>query len=275
MIRKLYPGGKSKAFNVTYDDGVLQDVRFVELLNKYGVKGTFNLNSNLMWQEFEWTHECGMVVKRLPEHVVRDLYQGHEGASHTLNHPYMFYLSEDDVMREVAEDKANLQHIFGKEIPGFAVPFDYYSDLIAACVEKAGFEYARISEESYSYKPQTDYYHCKAGVFHLSPGWEQFVEGFFQTQEELAVCQIVGHTYDFDAEQMWDKIEKILKRVSLDTDVACMTHIELVRYWKAMDKAIFQNGILENHSEMDLWFQINDKKILLHPGETWDFGFLC
>ena len=29
MIRKCYPYGKKKAFNVTYDDGVLLDVRFV------------------------------------------------------------------------------------------------------------------------------------------------------------------------------------------------------------------------------------------------------
>ena len=48
MVKKLYPYGKKKAFNVTYDDGVLQDIRFVELLNKYGLKGTFNLNSGLM-----------------------------------------------------------------------------------------------------------------------------------------------------------------------------------------------------------------------------------
>ena len=38
MVRKLYPYGQQKAFNVTYDDGVLQDVRFVELLNQYGLK---------------------------------------------------------------------------------------------------------------------------------------------------------------------------------------------------------------------------------------------
>ena len=48
MIRKLYPGGKEKAFNVSYDDGVAQDVRFVKLLNRYGLKGTFNLISALM-----------------------------------------------------------------------------------------------------------------------------------------------------------------------------------------------------------------------------------
>lgn len=44
MITKLYPNGKTKAFNVTYDDGVLQDIRFVALINKYNIKGTFNLN---------------------------------------------------------------------------------------------------------------------------------------------------------------------------------------------------------------------------------------
>lgn len=65
MIRKLYPGGKEKAFNVSYDDGVAQDVRFVKLLNRYGLKGTFNLNSALMKEDFRWTHECGITICRL------------------------------------------------------------------------------------------------------------------------------------------------------------------------------------------------------------------
>ncbi len=43
MEKLLYPGGKKKVFTVSYDDGVIQDVRFVKLLNKYGIKGTFNL----------------------------------------------------------------------------------------------------------------------------------------------------------------------------------------------------------------------------------------
>ena len=78
MIRLLYPNGKRKAFNITYDDGILQDIRFVELLNKYGVKGTFNLNSKLMEEEFEWVHPCGMTIKRLSKDVAVKLYKGHE-----------------------------------------------------------------------------------------------------------------------------------------------------------------------------------------------------
>lgn len=122
MIRKLYPGGKKKAFSITYDDGITQDIRFVELLNQYGLKGTFNLNSELMKNGFEWTHESGLVIKRLSPEMVVDLYQGHEVASHTLTHPYMSDLSE----------------------------------------------------------------------------------------EELALCQIVGHSYGLDTENMWEKMEGFL-----------------------------------------------------------------
>ena len=114
MIRKLYPGGKAKAFNITYDDGVLQDVRFVELLNRYDLKGTFNLNSGLMETEFAWTHPNGMIVKRLPTSVVADLYANHEVASHTLTHPYMDNLSDEELHRQLCrfrQDSTNRQSL--------------------------------------------------------------------------------------------------------------------------------------------------------------------
>ena len=37
--------GKMKAVTFSYDDGVTQDIRLIELLNKYNLKCTFNLNS--------------------------------------------------------------------------------------------------------------------------------------------------------------------------------------------------------------------------------------
>lgn len=42
--------GKKKAVTFSFDDGVVQDRRAVALLNKYGLKGTFNLNSNYLGQ---------------------------------------------------------------------------------------------------------------------------------------------------------------------------------------------------------------------------------
>ena len=149
MIKKLYPQGKAKAFSVSYDDGVLQDVRFVNLLNQYGLKGTFNLNSGLMENEFEWKHATGCIVKRLSKEKVLSLYNGHEVASHTLTHPFMQEKTENEIMKELETDKKNLEKLFGRQIKGFAVPFDYYSDLIESCVKKCGFEYEITIEQGY------------------------------------------------------------------------------------------------------------------------------
>ena len=37
--------GKLKAVTFSFDDGVTQDKRLIEILNKYNLKATFNLNS--------------------------------------------------------------------------------------------------------------------------------------------------------------------------------------------------------------------------------------
>lgn len=267
MVKKLYPGGKAKAFNISYDDGVEQDVRFVQLLNKYGLKGTFNLNSGLMKQEYEWVHECGMTIKRLPESAVVNLYQGHEVASHTSTHPYMHELNEHQIMHEMHADRNQLKKLFGVDVSGFAVPFMYYSELIAYCAKNAGFEYARCSEKSNGYAVAEDFYWWRGGKFHWDEDLEDYVDGFLKTGEELAICQIVGHSYDLDVYDMWDRMEEIMKAVSEDPAVWPATHIELVRYLRQMGKAVITSDWIRNDSAVDLWFCINGKTVVLHPGE--------
>ena len=265
MIKRLYPYGKKKAFNITYDDGVCQDIRFVELLNRYNIKGTFNLNSELMYQQFEWVHENGMVVKRLPADAVKNLYHNHEAASHTLTHPYMHDMSESEIMHQMQQDKENLEQLLDKKICGFAVPFDFYSNVIADCAQKCGFEYARCSEERFSYTPPENYYWWAAGVFHMNPQFEQFVNNFFESEEELALCQIVGHSYDLDAENMWETMENILKRISEDSDVISMTNIDIVRYLKSMRSAVITENFVENNTDTELWFEINSSIVAVKP----------
>ena len=44
-LRRLLKDGKINALTMSYDDGVLEgDRHLIEIFNKYGVKGTFNLN---------------------------------------------------------------------------------------------------------------------------------------------------------------------------------------------------------------------------------------
>lgn len=269
-ITRLYPGGKQKAFNISYDDGVVQDIRFVELLNQYGLKGTFNLNSQLMRDGFVWTHECGMEIKRLTEDAAEKLYVNHEVASHTLTHPYMHELSEEEILYQMVTDRENLQAMTGKAVAGFAVPFTYYSDRIARCAQMAGFEYARISEEGQTFAPCRNWYYWKAGVLHWSEWMMDFVDEFLYTREELAVCQIAGHSYDLDVMNMWDTMETICRKVSRNDEIWPATNLELVRYLKAMDQAEITAVSVANRSDQTLWFLIDGKTVKLEPGGRYD-----
>ena len=79
--------GKNKAITFSYDDGVTQDRRLIELFGRYGLKATFNLNSGLLGLRGE-VPCCGTTAQhnKVQPEEVRSLYTGHEIAVHTLTH---------------------------------------------------------------------------------------------------------------------------------------------------------------------------------------------
>ena len=44
-IYQCFPQGKHKALTMSYDDGKEDDRRLVEIFNRYGIRGTFHVNS--------------------------------------------------------------------------------------------------------------------------------------------------------------------------------------------------------------------------------------
>ena len=42
-----FPNGLGKALTLSYDDGVYEDIRLVEIMQKHGLRGTFNINGEL------------------------------------------------------------------------------------------------------------------------------------------------------------------------------------------------------------------------------------
>ena len=71
----IFPGGKRRVVTFSYDDGHKNDVKLVELFNKYGVKATFHLNG---------MNYLDISEERAEE--LRKLYCGHEISCHTLQH---------------------------------------------------------------------------------------------------------------------------------------------------------------------------------------------
>ena len=115
--------GKLKAITFSYDDGVTQDIHLIELLNKYNLKCTFNINSELLGKHHTLIRE-GMRIshyKIYPDDI-KSIYEGHEVAVHTLTHPHLPPLDDAEVIRQVEQDRLNLSQMVGYEVIGMAYP---------------------------------------------------------------------------------------------------------------------------------------------------------
>ena len=106
--------GKKKAITFSFDDGVTQDIRLIEIFNKYGLKGTFNINSGLLGLPGELVRNGEKINHtKVKASEVKSIYQGHEVAVHTLTHPNLTTLDEETIIRQVEEDRMALSNLSG------------------------------------------------------------------------------------------------------------------------------------------------------------------
>ena len=131
-----FPKGKRKVLTLSYDDGVEQDIRLIALMNQYGLKGTFNINSGLYAPEGT-VYEKGHIHRRMTQQQVTEVYSasGQEVAVHTLTHPFLEQLPRDRCSYEIIKDRENLETQFKTIITGMAYPFGTLSDEVVATLE--------------------------------------------------------------------------------------------------------------------------------------------
>ena len=165
--------GKMKALTFSYDDGVGQDVRLIEMFNKYGLKGTFNLNSKLLGRKENKSEIMGKMIDRptaAPEDV-KYIYEGHEVAGHTLGHPLLPKIEDDnEIIHQVEDDRIALSELCGYDVVGFAYPCggQNHDDRVAKIIrENTGIKYCRTIISNYSFDLQEDLYKFKPTAYHF------------------------------------------------------------------------------------------------------------
>jgi peptidoglycan/xylan/chitin deacetylase (PgdA/CDA1 family) len=134
MTGSLLPGGKRKALTLSYDDGTLHDRRLVEILNRYGVRGTFHLNSGALGRE---TH--------LRKDEIATLFAGHEVAGHSATHPFLTDVPDDIIAGQIVEDRLKLEALVGHPVKGFSYPYGAFDDRVVQSLRQLGIVYARTT----------------------------------------------------------------------------------------------------------------------------------
>ena len=215
-----------KIICLSFDDGTIYDLRFIELLNKYGLKATLNLNSGL--ESFVWYYNNTFPIRRLELRSVVDKYVNHEVAAHSLTHPYFSSLNKEEMIKEVEEDVNNLSSIFGYRVVGFAFPFhDQTEDNIITIKDNVPLSYIRYSCLKNDYIP-SDRYHIHINALYDDKDIYEKLEQFKNNTLDNSLFVIAGHAYEFEVKNDWDKIERLLSYLSNEKELIVLTMKEAV-----------------------------------------------
>lgn len=222
-----------KIVTFSFDDGVTQDIRFIEILNKYGLKCTFNLNSELFGKDGELT-VLGQTVKHNKVNIndVKSIYCGHEVAAHTLTHPFLPQLTSEEIVYQVEIDRMNLSDIVGYEVVGMAYPGggENSNEFVANVIKAStGIKYARTIRDTLKFKGYENIYlfnptlSLTKDTDKISSVTEAFLN---DNSEEVKLFYIWGHSYEFDAGNRWELLEEFCRNVSGKDDVLYCTNKE-------------------------------------------------
>ena len=224
--------GRKKAITFSYDDGVTQDERLIGLFNKYGLKCTFNVNSGYLGHPGELLRE-GVHVRhdKIAPDRLRAVYEGHEVATHSVTHPYLTRLSDEEVIREIEEDRIRLSELLGYDVVGHAYPMGDCDRRVADLLrDRTGVKYARTVTSTHSFDLQTEDMHLfNPTVYHHKEMDEMFRLGeeFLSLKtDEPKLFYIWGHAYEFDIHNDWKRFEAFLEMISGREDIFYGTNRE-------------------------------------------------
>ncbi len=227
--------GKLKAITFSYDDAVTQDIELIELFNKYNLKATFNINSELLGLKGMLIRENKRVAHyKVHRDDVKGIYDGHEVAVHTLTHPKLPELEEAEIIRQVEQDRLNLSEIVGYEVVGMAYPGGGVNndDRVAEIIKNnTGVKYSRTITCNDSFDLQDNLYRFNPTVYHLDfdkmmEMGEKFIN---MTPDKPQIFYIWGHSYEFDYRSDYlVKFEEFLKLISNKDDIFYGTNKEIL-----------------------------------------------
>lgn len=201
----------AKYFLLSFDDGTVYDHRFVNLLNQYGIKGTFNLNSGL--EDFVWYYEDKFPIRRQILSETVEQYRGHEIASHSLHHHWLNTLTPPQISREIGDDCEALKRLFGVAQIGFGVPFTACGEREIKIIRKYT-RYIRLSEFAESFAIPKDPYHIPIHALYNDADIREKLTRFAENDLVDSLFVMAGHSYELEVLDHWEYMEQLLQFIS-------------------------------------------------------------
>lgn len=264
-IYTCFPEGKTLAFTCSYDDGKIMDRRFVDMLNRNGIKATFHLNTDYFGMEEE--HQYPYINKE----EVKSLYRGHEVACHTCSHMTMTRTNSIQNIQEILENRMELEAICDYPVIGFSYPNGCYDDSSLTVLENCGIRYARTTKSTYKFELPQNFLtwhptcHHNEDIFALL---DKFLG--IHHAERLNVFYLWGHSYEFERDQTWDHMETFFKQAGGHENVWYVTNGELQAYIQASKQLVYyaDQSKVYNPTAISVYISNGDRIHQVPSGQT-------
>ncbi len=237
-----------KYFTMSFDDGIEQDKKIIQILKQYDIKCTFNLNAGLTGTKnrvgrigdigFLNYPEGSTGFKtwfknndqhRIPADEIAQVYEGFEIACHGYQHEALAVIKPAQMEESIRKDIEALSKLTGYPIVGHAYPGGSSSDKVAACLKKYGVIYAREVwwTNSFSFPENPLRYRATSMVhdkklFDLA---DRFIAA--EPQADDLLFYIWGHGYelDFGSEHCsWKRFEQFCEKIAGHKDIVYCTN---------------------------------------------------
>lgn len=193
----VYPNGNHKALIMSYDDGLDDDIALAQLFDRYGIIGTFHLNSGLLDTRAIWNE--GKPNEILQTYLSKDtlvhVFKNHEIAVHGTYHKALAGLSDKEILEEINVDIENLTILSDRKISSMAYAFGSTNDHVAEVIGTTPLTNARTVKSSYNFDLPKDYYLWNP-TCHDSEALE-YLEAYISLDSpSLSLFYVWGHSWE-------------------------------------------------------------------------------
>lgn len=271
-----FPNFKMKALTLSYDDGVRQDKRLISIMQKHGLKGTFNINSGQFSDKYE-----GVEKGRMTEREAIELYEnsGMEVAVHGYKHLSLARVEEGVAVLDVIKDREKLEKTFNRLVKGMAYANGSFDDNVVNMLKMCGINYSRTTISTEKFDIPTDWLRLPATCHHNNPKLMELAHKFIEFSQpdyywarKPLLFYLWGHSYEFDNNDNWHVIEEFAEYMGGHEDVWYATNGEIYDYLKACDQLQFSADGYKayNPTCTTVYIQRVGKQYVINPGQTVD-----
>jgi peptidoglycan/xylan/chitin deacetylase (PgdA/CDA1 family) len=214
----------------SWDDGNKLDLKVARLLDKYNLKGTFYIP--IYWR-----------YRNLSDEDIFRQSKKFEIGSHGLTHKMLTILNVHEVMKELLESKKILEKITHQNVKSFSYPYGRFNAETIRYVKKAGYKFARTTEELCIEKPK---YPLVAKIslqlsnrFSRLFSFKNFMkikkfywydiakELFDMAYKYSGVFHIFGHSVEIEKNNKWDVLEDLFNYITSRGNFISVNNSEL------------------------------------------------